>query len=190
MPFRWRLIFLAFLAVLAIEFPASDVMAAEEDGVMDMTEILRSLAKIRYLPEHGGPGATVDLYISFELNSANLPPESARQLDELALAITAQNLSGQKVRIAGHTDARGNNKYNLDLSLRRAQSVLGYLVDKHDLSAERFEVVGFGEKYLKNPLSPEADENRRVEIVLLGNPNNSSSDDLPVRGDGEIDIKW
>lgn len=69
--------------------------------------------------------------------------------------------------IAGHTDARGPDDYNVDLSYRRAWAVKRYLMRHHSIPSWRLEVVGWGERYPRNPADPYAAENRRVEITLI-----------------------
>lgn len=49
------------------------------------------------------------------------------------------------VELGSHTDSRGNDKANQDLSQRRAQSCINYLVNERGLPAERFVPKGYGE---------------------------------------------
>ena len=69
--------------------------------------------------------------------------------------------------IAGHTDAVGSNGYNQSLSERRAESVRKYLMDKHNLDISKLIAIGYGEEQLKLPETPNAGENRRVQIVNM-----------------------
>jgi outer membrane protein OmpA-like peptidoglycan-associated protein len=74
----------------------------------------------------------------------------------------------QRFRIEGHTDNRGAAKHNLDLSARRAKSVVAWF-GKKGIDAKRFESKGFGQT--KPVDTNDTDEgrqhNRRVEIHLL-----------------------
>ena len=70
------------------------------------------------------------------------------------------------VEVAGHTDSMGSDKYNMGLSLRRAEAVRNYLVDK-GIPAERLTVKAYGES---QPVADNATEegrfqNRRVELI-------------------------
>jgi len=70
-----------------------------------------------------------------------------------------------KVEVAGHTDSRGSDAYNMDLSLRRAQSVRDYLVTK-GIPSDRLVINGYGES---QPIADNTTEegrfqNRRVEL--------------------------
>lgn len=104
--------------------------------------------------------------ILFATNSDALMPESHEILDEV-VSVFEQN-ARLRVRVEGHTDGDGDDKYNLDLSARRAASVMKYLVDK-GVASERLESHGCGEA---TPLGDNATEdgkqmNRRVEFVIL-----------------------
>jgi outer membrane protein OmpA-like peptidoglycan-associated protein len=72
------------------------------------------------------------------------------------------------VEIQGHTDERGSDAYNLDLSDRRAASVRRYLTE-HGVAAGRLQSQGYGES---QPLAQGRNEaawakNRRVEFLIL-----------------------
>ena len=74
-----------------------------------------------------------------------------------------------KVRVEGHTDSRGNDARNLDLSQRRANSVMEYLVS-HGVDASRLEAVGYGETrpLVENARTrAELAQNRRVVFTIL-----------------------
>ena len=71
--------------------------------------------------------------------------------------------SDRKVRIVGHADASGSEQGNDALSLRRAESVVAYLVAK-GADPRMLTMAGAGAKSLKNPKDPFSGENRRVEI--------------------------
>ena len=152
-------------------------VTAGATDLKDPTEIIRSLAPIEYLPHHSGiRGPAIDLSIPFALGSAELKPEGRAQLRALGEALASEKLKGQKIEIAGHTDASGDAEFNRGLSERRAQAVKDFLINRFGFSRERFSVVGYGEDELKNPLLPRASENRRVEIsVLTGNASPRSS---------------
>ena len=110
----------------------------------------------------------VDVQILFAFNSADILPEAKPSLDELGKALTDPKLTGGAFLIAGHTDAKGSDEYNLALSQRRAASVKAFLVETYKVDEGRLSVIGFGEEQLKNKEDPLADENRRVQIVNTG----------------------
>ena len=82
--------------------------------------------------------------------------------------------------VAGHTDAKGSDVYNLDLSDRRAKSVQNFLIEQFDIDPKQLVAIGFGEEQLKNKEDPRAAENRRVQVV-----NMASEDVAAEAGPGE-----
>lgn len=110
---------------------------------------------------------SLDFEIYFDTNSAAIRPESIPTLTKLGLALRAPELASSTFLIAGHTDARGSNRYNLSLSQRRAAAVRKFLVDAISIGSDHLVAVGFGEEQLKRPDYPASGENRRVQITNL-----------------------
>jgi Outer membrane protein and related peptidoglycan-associated (lipo)proteins len=113
-------------------------------------------------PETGVP---LSFLIVFQYNSASLTETARRQLDAIAEAMKSNQLAGSRFTIEGHTDVSGSDAYNLELSIRRAKSVLLYLVSVHGIDPSTLTAVGVGEQGLYNPADPTAEENRRVRII-------------------------
>lgn len=109
----------------------------------------------------------IDMEIYFDYNSARLNQRSLPKLKELGEALRDEKLSSETFMIAGHTDAVGSNNYNQTLSERRAESVRKYLIDKYNLDISKLIAIGYGEEQLKQPEAPNADENRRVQVVNM-----------------------
>jgi len=128
----------------------------DEDGCPDRGRVVVTDTSIEILD-----------VIYFEYNKAIIKPASYPILD--AVAATMQgNPSIQLIEIQGHTDERGDDAYNLDLSDRRAKSVMKYLVDK-GVEEKRLTAQGYGET---QPLDPRKNEaawakNRRVAFLIL-----------------------
>ena len=106
--------------------------------------------------------------VFFELNKAVIRPESYAILYEVAATLNA-NPQILKIEVQGHTDSRGADKYNLDLSDRRAAAVRTFLIDKGQVDGGRLTSKGYGET---QPLEDREDEqawskNRRVEFIIL-----------------------
>lgn len=90
--------------------------------------------------------------IEYDFNSANLRPASMAVLDKLFDFLELNN--NIVVEINSHTDSRGKDAYNLDLSQRRAKSCVDYLVSK-GIPAERLKPVGYGETQPNQMFGPD-----------------------------------
>jgi outer membrane protein OmpA-like peptidoglycan-associated protein len=106
--------------------------------------------------------------VRFATNSAEILGDSHGLLDDVASVLNEHTEIAQ-VRVEGHSDARGNADRNLDLSKRRAQAVMGFLVGK-GVAASRLQAEGYGEM---RPLNADAktasdhEQNRRVEFHIV-----------------------
>lgn len=103
--------------------------------------------------------------VNFDFDKATLRPESYAVLDKAATTLKKQGKT--KVKVAGHTDSRGDEKYNLKLSQKRAETVRTYLIKK-GVAANRLTAKGYGES---RPVADNATKegrfkNRRVELVV------------------------
>jgi outer membrane protein OmpA-like peptidoglycan-associated protein len=128
----------------------------DEDGCPDRGKVVVTETSIEILD-----------VIYFEYDKAVILPKSFPILD--AVAATMQgNPSIQLIEIQGHTDERGDDAYNLDLSDRRAKAVMKYLADK-GVDQKRLTAQGYGET---QPLDRRHNEaawakNRRVAFLIL-----------------------
>lgn len=112
--------------------------------------------------------AAVSMQLRFAFNSAELTEESKGTLDNLSAALKSSDLQSFTFMIEGHTDATGSESYNLDLSTRRANSVMSYLVNKHGVDPSRLRSIGKGETALLDASRPASGDNRRVAVVNMG----------------------
>ena len=110
---------------------------------------------------------SIDLEITFDYNSANISQKAIPAVTALGKALTNPDLKGTTFVLAGHTDAKGGDTYNQDLSERRADSLKKYLMEKYSLAAADLVTVGYGKSKLKNASNPAAEENRRVQVVNM-----------------------
>lgn len=109
------------------------------------------------------------LMITFQTGSAELAPESIAALATVATALQSDRLAGFSFKVEGHADPRGGDELNQKLSQARAEAVVGHLVSRHGILAERLVPVGRGSSELFDDKRPEAPENRRVTIVTQRN---------------------
>lgn len=110
------------------------------------------------------PPAAFDLVVKFKYNSDVLEPEAKLNLDEFAKALKDPKLSASSFMVEGHTDATGSASYNLDLSERRANSVVRYLSER-GIDSSKLIARGYGQT---KPVAadPYSGDNRRVETRL------------------------
>jgi len=104
--------------------------------------------------------------VHFDTNSAKLKSISYESINELAeLLLLKETL---KIELAGHTDSDGEDEFNLDLSQRRAESVMKYIVKK-GIEKDRLSAKGYGPDRLLSEGNKRKDHelNRRVEFKVL-----------------------
>ena len=112
-------------------------------------------------------GKIVSYGIYFDVNSDKVKPESYGALNEIA-KVLAENPS-VRIQIVGHTDSDGDDAKNLDLSKRRAISVMNELSKNFGIDASRMATDGKGES---QPVAPNDSpvnkaKNRRVEFIKI-----------------------
>lgn len=111
-------------------------------------------------------GAVIKLdRVFFETAKWALLSESHDQLEEVVHLM--KEYPSMEIAINGHTDSRGDNSYNQNLSENRTKSVFEYLVEQ-GIDASRMEYVGYGETkpIADNKYSDGRQLNRRVEFVV------------------------
>jgi len=136
---------------------AEDIDGVEdEDGCPDIDVVIRECEAL----ELGDN-------VYFDTNSDVIQERSHELLDDLAYALRT-NPGITAISIEGHTDDRGREADNQDLSARRAASVVIYLLDA-GIEPERMTSAGFGE--LRPIADNETEEgraaNRRVEVIIV-----------------------
>ena len=161
-----------WVSTLAVEFggtgskpltPQVAVNVVEVQPIETDKIVVRDASAMQQAIASEGRVALYGIY--FDFDKADLKPESDPQLEEIAKLLKGQ--TGLKVLVVGHTDAKGALDYNLDLSQRRAASVVGALVGRFGIDAGRITPVGVG---MAAPVATNATDegrarNRRVEIV-------------------------
>jgi OmpA-OmpF porin, OOP family len=106
--------------------------------------------------------------VNFKVGSSVLSEEGKTMLDQIAQSALA--LKGYSIEVTGFADASGDLKKNKALSQRRAQSVIEYLVEIHNIPLRRVgNSYGFGEgqALADNSTREGRTQNRRVEVKLL-----------------------
>jgi len=123
--------------------------------------------------------------VNFRVNSAILSPEAKSQLDELATK--ALNAKGYVIEVSGYADASGSVEKNRALSTRRADAVVRYLAENHNIPLRRIVTpFGYGESnaIADNTTREGRAQNRRVEVKILVNKALQQSVPAISRPDG------
>ena len=111
--------------------------------------------------------AALTATVYFDYDRSDITDDARVKLDAKVPVLT-QN-TGVRIRIAGHTDSRGSDEYNLALGQRRAAAAKRYLTDR-GIDGSRIEIVSFGEE---RPTCTDESEgcwsrNRRDEFEITG----------------------
>ena len=85
--------------------------------------------------------------VYYNYNDASIRPDAAKDLN--ALYSVMIKYPDMEVELSAHTDARGTADYNDELSQRRAESAVQYLVNR-GIDAQRITAKGYGERRLRN----------------------------------------
>ena len=111
--------------------------------------------------------------IYYDYNKANIRTDAAEELDHIATILRDNpNLT---VELGSHTDSRGQDAYNQELSQRRAQSAVDYIIENGNVNPARITARGYGESDLVNKCAngvtcseAQHQKNRRTELKVTG----------------------
>lgn len=106
--------------------------------------------------------------IYFDLDKHNIKPQAAFELDKLVAAM--KKYPNLKIKVESHTDERASDAYNLELSNRRAQATVQYVISK-GIDSDRISGEGKGENFLAVDCNPcteaQHQKNRRSEFIIV-----------------------
>jgi OOP family OmpA-OmpF porin len=172
----------AFLSagLLGCSFSASASLNSEGKAVLKGKDKIMVTAAQPAAPEPPPPpkkkrkaqllGKKIEILekVMFDYNKATIKVESHELLNDVAEVIK-ENPSITKIRVEGHTDSDGSDKYNKDLSQKRADAVKKFLV-KAGIAEDKLEAVGYGEErpIADNSTDEGKEKNRRVEFNIVG----------------------
>ncbi len=155
------------LALVTAAAPAQDDDTVSADDIVKALSVGSESRAIVVGRKRTVEGLSIDLKIEFGFDSSTLSETATAQLDALLGALADPALADYGFSIIGHTDAKGDDDYNLRLSRERAWSVVDYLTTG-GLARERLRPDGKGERELLYPHKPDDPSNRRVEIINRG----------------------
>jgi len=111
--------------------------------------------------------------VNFKLNSDKLDADARQQLDQM---VSGNNFKRYFIAVEGFTDQTGSAAYNEELSRKRADAVVAYLVSQHDIPVYRIQMIGLGkDKPVDEGKNRAARaKNRRVEVTVYSADQGSS----------------
>lgn len=123
-------------------------------------------SKIKIEQKNGYELFRLSAEVLFDFDKDNIRPGAQNDLYKISRYL--QQKPFKKVIIEGHTDSKGSDSYNLDLSQRRANQVKKWMVDKYEFEGGKFTPVGKGEKtpVATNETDAGRQQNRRVEFKI------------------------
>ncbi|WP_207261072.1 OmpA family protein [Desulfovibrio sp. Huiquan2017] len=172
--------------ILAVSFPAwsedsvnfmnkiptsDELVEALAEPEIEKTPRIRGIqlrkkgATASVAPQAPPKTARVILDIKFEYDSYRLTAKAKKTLDSLGKALNSDKLQNNNFILEGHTDATGNDAYNMQLSKRRAEAASQYLQTVCNVNGSRLVTKGLGERRPLDKADPESGSNRRVEVV-------------------------
>jgi outer membrane protein OmpA-like peptidoglycan-associated protein len=153
-----KLLVILFVAMVA-SAQAGDFTKAVGSAAGDSA--LKALSdKLNKVQNDKGP-------IIFKTGSAEIDVAKCKKT-LAAISDIISNYPGMKVQIQGHTDNVGNAKKNMELSQKRAEAVMKYLVDVMKTPAKRLKAKGFGDTkpIADNKTDKGKAKNRRVDFSV------------------------
>jgi outer membrane protein OmpA-like peptidoglycan-associated protein len=154
-------------AQAAAEQRGAEADAARQDALAaraEAADMQKALEELQARPTERGMVLTLS-DVLFDTGAATLKPGADQALGRIADFMSANPET--RVMIEGHTDSRGSDSYNDELSRRRAQAVKDALATRN-ISGDRVEAIGRGEGFpvANNETRAGQQQNRRVEIIF------------------------
>jgi outer membrane protein OmpA-like peptidoglycan-associated protein len=125
-----------------------------------------------------------DVSVTFGFDKSVLTNDDKEQLDTFAASLGSAK--SYILEVTGGTDSIGSAQYNYDLSQRRADAVVQYLAAKYGIAAHRFYLIGIGkdQAVASNDTKEGRKQNRRVQVQLLTNMSDQSTQTASSQGSG------
>jgi outer membrane protein OmpA-like peptidoglycan-associated protein len=156
---------------LAGQVEENRALTAQAQATAEKAQATADLANNRINGlEDFDPIKTITVY--FKTGSATLTPQAKAEIDKAADWVKTQDRKGWVMAVIGYADSTGSTQRNIDLSERRANAVIYYIVSKYKMPLNRLvQPFGYGqlEPAAENTTKSGRAKNRRVEIRLMVN---------------------
>ena len=138
----------------------------DDDGILDEFDRCENTVAGSLVDASGCAFSGILKGVTFASGSAELTGNATALLDEVVRAMNANEKV--EITVESHTDNLGSAQSNMELSRRRATSVVKYLADVGGIDQSRMQAVGYGESRpaQSNRTAAGRLSNRRVEIVV------------------------
>lgn len=155
-------------APIAPAAPDCSVLDSDNDGVSNCMDQCPDTISGSKVDAQGCPLSLELKGVNFKLDSSELTPNAMAILDGVAASLIGYPQKDD-IEVRGHTSSEGSDAHNMKLSQHRSQSVVDYLTMKG--VSNRMTARGYGEH---QPIADNSTEfgrsqNRRVELIWLGN---------------------
>ena len=154
---------------------AANMAAQAAQGAADSAQMTADDAANRVGAVEAGIGTLItevtinEAQGGFGLARSELPDAARARLDQLIIQLQG---AGQAafIEIEGHTDNTGDETFNMQLGMRRAEAVKNYLYEQHNVPLHKMNTISFGESRpaAPNDTSDGRAQNRRVVIKVRG----------------------
>lgn len=161
------------IAALACLFATSTAVAATDSLVDRQGDFVRDRQNECVLVKDGVPGCGIviqDLTFSadafFDFDKSTLRPQGRELLNKVAAELVKNAGDVKSIALVGHTDAVGSAEYNQKLSVRRADAVRNYLIEK-GVNPSIITATGEGISHtFDNATAEGRSKNRRVDVKI------------------------
>jgi len=146
--------------------PPAKCPDGDRDGVCDAVDQCPTTPAGKKVDPAGGCDCDYTLSLEFAFNSAELSVNDKVEIDQIIPVLKNPKVGFIAGEVNGYTDSTGDEKYNLDLSKRRAQSVVTYVQAQGVNLGGRFAINGYGEAHpvASNDTAEGRAQNRRVVL--------------------------
>lgn len=167
----------SYLIIIESDGYHSDSVEVNTVGLNEDTTFERQFYLLEREPEFDIVSINEPIRLSniyYDFDDDKILPEAEKDLDYLFELMTEHK--DMVIELSSHTDSRGNDAYNMDLSQRRANSAKSYLQNK-GIDPNRIKAVGYGESQILNHCENNVEcteeehrENRRTEFKIIEGP--------------------
>ena len=141
---------------------------SDQDGILGTLDLCPGTVSGAGVDQTGCiPTEEINLLVTFDFDSDHISSAAMSMISKMGSFMS--RYPDVKIRIEGHTDNRGHEDYNQNLSTKRADAVRHSLIELHGIDERRIEAIGFGEidPVASNMTAAGRQQNRRVVAEVI-----------------------